>query len=411
MAAGLDRRQYRLYVRPDVWWNAVDGMKAGVHFEGDYLRSLYQLDGTVWYNTGLGQESRYKLSSGQGSYSPIDYTLNYTTPISRNMPKLQWQINSRYLDGLWYQKGGVNWLATDHSSVQLYGLWMWCDAVQDINYLIDPTEWNSTGSNINSSLNAVWQHRYDYMSGSGRLVVSARAPFTGGGTVPFNYSYLQAEETNRTYVDRLEIRTRLFARLGFGTNIPSESALYMAGASPEDMMDNKYTRSTGMLPTEWEGISRYDVNHFQDGGGLDLRGYAGYFAPDLHNGSYMAGYKGRSGVAANAEVDLENYMPLSPKFFRNWLHVNVYAFGDAGIMQLSSYSLPNYTVLQPTDVWGTFHMDAGIGSAFTIKSWGLFEKARPLTIRFDVPLVLNRPPFSNNNYFTLRYVVGVNRAF
>jgi aminopeptidase N len=39
-----DRKHYRLYVRPDLWWNAVDGVKAGVHFQGDYLFSLHKLD-------------------------------------------------------------------------------------------------------------------------------------------------------------------------------------------------------------------------------------------------------------------------------------------------------------------------------------------------------------------------------
>jgi aminopeptidase N len=43
---------------------------------------------------------------------------------------------------------------------------------------------------------------------------------------------------------------------------------------------------------------RYDVNHFQQGGGLNLRGYAGYYAPDERNGYMLEGYKSRSGAAA-----------------------------------------------------------------------------------------------------------------
>src|SRR5690606_35168688 len=35
-----DRRQYRLYARPDVWYNPVDGLKAGVHVAGNPLNTL-----------------------------------------------------------------------------------------------------------------------------------------------------------------------------------------------------------------------------------------------------------------------------------------------------------------------------------------------------------------------------------
>jgi aminopeptidase N len=125
----------------------------------------------------------------------------------------------------------------------------------------------------------------------------------------------------------------------------------------------------------------------------------------------MEGYKGRSGVSANLELGFENYMPWRPRFFRNWLHVGVYGFGDAGIMELSYFYLPNYYSMRPSTIWSSVHVDAGLGFAFTVKNWGIFEKARPLTIRLDLPVFLNRPPYGNDQYATLRYVVGVNRAF
>jgi hypothetical protein len=177
-------------------------------------------------------------------------------------------------------------------------------------------------------------------------------------------------------------------------------------------MENKYTRSVGFVPQEWRGISRYDVSNFQQGGGLNLRGYAGYFAPDERGGQVLAGYKGRSGAAGNMEIGFENYMPWRPKAFRNWLHANVYAFGDAGVMELSNFSLPDFTVTTPLSYqWSSVHVDAGVGLALTIKKWGVFEKAKPLTIRLDLPVFLNRPPYSNDQYAALRYVIGVNRAF
>ncbi len=408
----LNRRQYLLDVRPDLWWNAVDGIKAGIHFEGSYLQSLNNIDATVWWNTHLLQENTYLPFTGKGIYSrydPVNYTFNYSSAITRNMPKLQLQINSRYLDGLFYHRGGFNWLTNDNNTIQLYAQTLWRPGGTDFDYLTDPGDWSSFAGMPNSSLNASWTHHYNYFNGNGRYTFSLRTPMF---TNAFDYSYAQLESVNFNYLGKLEIRTRIYGRYGTGNHLPNESLLYMAGASPEEQMENKYTRSAGFIPTDWEGISRYDVNHFQQGGGLDLRGYSGYYSPDERNNVMLAGYKARSGASANVEIGFEKYMPWHPGFFRKWLHANVYAFGDAGVMELSNFTLPDYYTLTPSAYqWSNVHVDAGIGFAFTVKSWGVFEKAKPLTIRLDLPVFLNRTPYSNDQYATLRYVVGINRAF
>ena len=410
----FDRRKYRMYIRPDVWWNPIDGIKAGVHFEGDYINTLYKIDATVWWNTHGLQENAYQVYTGQNTYlnyAPVNYSFNYISPLTRNIPKVQLQLNSRYLDGLWYHRLGLNWLASESNTLQLYAQTMWRPTASDFDYLIDPADWSSVPGRKNNSLNLQWAHHYSYFNGAGRYTFSFRAPFLEKDELPFTYAYAQLESVNYNYIGRLEVRTRLFGRYGLGNQVPYESALYMAGASPEEEMENKYTRSIGFMPNDWQDISRYDVNHFQQGGGLNLRGYAGYFAPDERNGNLMEGYKGRSGASANVELGFERYMPWRPRLFRNWLHAGVYGFGDAGVMELSNYSLPNYYFIQPSTSWSSLHVDAGVGFAFTIKNWGVFEKAKPLTIRVDLPIFLNRPPYSNDQYATLRYVVGINRAF
>jgi hypothetical protein len=410
----LDRRQYRLDVRPDAWWNPIDGIKAGVHVEGDYLFSLYKIDATIWWNSHVLQQEKYEAYKGQSTYvhyAPVNYSVNYTSPITRNMPRLQLLINSRFLDGLWYHKGGFNWQINDNNSALIYAQGLWRPNVSAFNYLTDPADWSSRWSRPNTSLNFAWGHNYNYFTGNGRYTFSFRAPFLNGNNSPFNYSFAQLESVNNNYLGKMEIRTRVFGRYGMGTRLPYESLLYMAGASPEEEMENKYTRSVGFVPNDWQGISRYDVNHFQQGGGLNLRGYAGYYAPDERNGGMLEGYKGRSGAAANVELGLENYMPWHPRLLRNWLHANVYAFGDAGVMEMSYFSLSNYYNINPANKWSNVHVDAGVGFAFTIKNWGVFEKAKPLTLRVDLPLFLNRPPYSNDQFVTFRYVVGVNRAF
>lgn len=409
-----DRKHYRAFVRPDAWWNPIDGIKAGLHLEGDYLSTLYKVDASVWWNTHFLQEDAYKSFKGESYYArykPVNYSFNYNSPISRNWPKLQMQVNSRYLDGLWCNRGGFNWIMSDKNTIQLYGQMLWRGSVNDLAYLADPLEWSSTPGRKNNSINAAWTHHYEYFHGQGRYTVSARAPFLQKDALPFGYSWAQLESVNYGFIDRLEIRTRIFGRFGLGRQLPYESMLFMAGASPEELMENKYTRSIGFTPSDWRGTSLYDVNHMHQGGGLNLRGYAGYFAPDEYKNGLLTGYKGRSGASFNMEIGFDNYIQWRPRLTRNWLKVNLYAFGDAGIMELSQYSFTNFHNVIPTTTWGTLHADAGAGCAFTIKNWGVFEKAKPLTIRVDIPAFLNRPPYGNSQYWGLRYVVGVNRAF
>ena len=414
LAEQTDRRNYRLYVRPDIWWNPIDGIKAGVHFEGDYLFSLYKIDATIWWNTHALQKTDYESNSGDGiykNYAPLNYSVSYNSPLVKSVPKLQLQLNSRYLDGEYFHKGGLAWIFNDKNVFQAYGQSMWRRNLNDKNYLTDPADWSSTWETPNTSVNMAWIHNYNYATGAGRYVLSMRAPFLNGNGNSFNYSYAQLEAVNYNYLRKLEIRTRVFGRYGMGTRLPYESLLYMAGASPEEQMENKYTRSIGFLPTDWEGMSRYDVNHFQMGGGLNLRGFAGYYSPDERNGVMMEGYKARSGAAFNMEIGFENYIPYKPRLTRNWLHVSLYAFGDAGLAELSNYYTSSFQTIYPTNMWSNVHVDAGAGMAFTIKNWGVFEKARPLTIRVDFPVFINRPPYDNPQYATFRYVVGINRAF
>ncbi len=410
----MDRRQYRLYMRPDLWYNPVDGMKAGIHAEGNYMNTLHRLQTTVWFNTHVGQAYDYLSLTTEGYYDryvPVSYIFNYETPLFKHFPKLELQLNSRMLDGLHYHRGGLNWQAGVSNRLQLYAQTMWRPISYDLDYLIYPNEWSSIRGRPNASLNVAWQHGYRYMHGGGQLNMHLRTPmFNGNGNTAFNYSYIQLEAINTHYLHRLEVRTRLFGRYGAGNNIPQESALWLSGASPEELMDNKYTRSHGFIPDNWRSISRYETNHFQQGGGLNLRGYAGYFIADQRGNEIMIGYKGRSGAAVNAEIDFDEYIRLRPRFTR-WLHVDLYTFADAGVIELSRYQMPEYWNVSPAGIFSDVRMDAGLGAAFTIRDWGIFEKARPLTLRIDLPFFINRPPYGNPEYVQLRYVVGVNRTF
>jgi aminopeptidase N len=411
-----DRRHYRLYIRPDLWWNPIDGIKAGAHLEGNYLNTMHRLDATVWWNTHLLQDDRYKRSANDGWYSrymPFNFTLNYITPVSADHPDHEEQANIRVLDGLIYGRLGHNWRPNEKIFAQFYYQAMWRPLRYDLEYLIYPNEWSGFKKRPNNSLNLVLARYRKGFNSVSSGILAMRAPLlTGNERDAFNYGYIQFTGLHTTYIKRLELRTRIMGRIGMGTSIPYESALWLAGANPEELMENKYTRSKGFVAESWQGISRYETNHFQMGGGLNLRGYAGYFVADERGGELFIGYKGRSGAAANLELDLDNYIRVQPKFTKNWLHIDAYGFADGGVIELSKVNtINNYYNSTPVDMWSDFRMDAGLGLAFTIKQWGVFEKASPLTIRFDMPLFINRPPYANPQYVAFRYVVGINRSF
>lgn len=407
-----DWKHYRMYVRPDVWYNAVDGVKAGIHMEGAYLGSFLQLDGSAWVNTQLGRWDRYRHSDYRtGGQKWLNYTLNLSTPVSLKLPQVPVFLQTRFLDGLWYHKAGISWQINEHNQVSAWGQTFFRNRGYT-DYLLSPQEWSSDQDHKNTSLNIAYTHAYQYTRGAGYVLLSARAPFLSNS---FNYNYAELEAVNTHVWHRLLIRTRLFARYGTGKNIPSESALFLAGANPEEYMENKYTRSMAFVPSAWTGYSPYVTSHFQYGGGLNMRGYAGYYAFDKREGTEYTAYKGRSGAALNAEIDFTNYFRWQPALTRKWLSVNLYAFADAGVMELSQYTLTgnpdNYLLTTPAGKLSDVRVDAGLGAAVTIRKWGPFEKARPLTLRFDMPLFLSRPPYGAPQYWGARWLFGISRAF
>ncbi|MBS1628518.1 MAG: M1 family metallopeptidase [Bacteroidetes bacterium] len=413
----FDRRHYRAWWRPDLWWNALDGMKAGLHLEGDYLGLFRKINGSLWWNTHLLQEESYWRKTGERlykNYRPFSFSINLTTILLPRTPRLSGELSLRDLDGLQYLKAGLRYKTGNYSDVSFYLLGMRRRDAADLDYLLAPQEWSSTEHRQNSSLNLGYAARYSYRGYNGTISLNLRSPFlTGSSSEAFDYSFAELTATNSKNIGKLILHTRLYGRYGTGNNLPYESLLFTAGANQEALMEDKYTRSRGVVPNDanWQGYNRYEPTHFQQGGGLNLRGYSGYFMPDRRHAEELIGYKARSGAALNAELDLDGMIPFTPRFSRNWLHVDAYLFADAGVYELSRYLPGDFSIIAPTDRWSDLHLDAGPGLAFTIKRFGPFAQAHPLTLRVDVPLFLNRPAYNNPQYFALRYVLGINRTF
>ncbi len=395
-----NRRFYEIQWRPDVWYNAYDGIKAGLHAHGDYMGYKHKFSLSAWYNTSIlqGNPTHYELTGDESGYDLFSFNFSYETGIEKISKQSSVYLNLKWLDGLWGGTVGAKKDISHNNTVWLYFKSMYRPDSNSLNYLIYDRQW--LPERINNSLNIEWLRTYQYAHGGGSMNWGLRSSSLFSD---YNYAYLDLELKNNTNIHKLDLRTRFYGRYGTG-NSPLESALFLAGANPEEMMDNKYVRSKGFVPNR---ESRYDVfiKQFQYGGGLNVRGYAGYTAVDSNetDGVIYEVYRGNSGLALNGELEFDDYFNFKPKALRKYLKLDLYFFGDIGTMLYRK----NNNELE----FSAIRADAGIGSALTIKKFGILETPNPLTIRFDVPLFLNRPPFADPNFVQFRWVLSVQRAF
>ncbi len=396
-------KKYRIWMRPDLWYNSYDGFKLGYNIKGNYFNLKHKFDFTIWFNTHLAQDGAYHYPTADLKQAGwVSYMFSYSTPLNKVMKNTSFYFQSRWLDGYeMYKFGIVNTLPKGFSlDINLKAFTrpksVWSD------YLINQTEWNTywDGPNkINASLNVSATYTYNVPNESGYVTAHLRSAAEGTGS----YNYLEIIHVDRQAFWKFDMRTRIYGRIGMGGNLPSESALYAAGANEEDMMDNKYMRSAGFAPQQWSGYGA-DVNHLQYGGGLDLRGYAGYAMTETDKyGQTVYAYKGASGFAVNGELDFNRIVPVKNQKLKDLFALNTYLFGDLGAIA--------YTNSQNQQELSHVRLDAGVGVAWTIKKWGFLQDIKPLTFRFDVPFAISSTPYGDQQYVKFRWVLGISRAF
>ncbi len=393
--------RYELFARPDIWYNGYDGIKAGLSANGNYMNYKHIFDAAVWFNTGIGQNNLPADGVSKNSYDNVSFRFNYRTSTDKFMKGSSFYAGAKAIDGLnAYNIGFDRKDASGKNRVYMNFKSMYRKGLNDLTYLLLPDEW--LPSQLNNTINIGIEHNYNYAAGAGIINLGMRSSAL---LSDYDYQLINLTSVNRTRLGKLILDTRVIGQYGTGTNWASESSLFLAGGNPEDMMDNKYTRSQGFFSPEMAKIGA-TPNNFQYGGGLNLRGYSGYLAPQLQSdGSTVNTYKGQTGAAVNAELEFDGIVKIRKQ---NWLtrtfKLCTYLFGDAGVI---NYNAVTDNVLKMTDV----RVDAGLGIALTIKKFGVLQTVNPLTIRFDMPFFLNKIPPSDKGFVQYRFVIGINRAF
>lgn len=405
-----DRSAYEAFVRPDLWWNGYDGFKAGFHVNGNYMRYKHRVQLSAWVNTGIAQHlpptnSAAAVDSIPGNtdadFDKLSFNFRYANGTERVLRGSSVFVHARMLDGLNRFGGGFEWqLPGGRTEAKAEALYFWRADSTDLTYLIHAQQWELNA--LNATVNLSLRHRYNKGGTSGNVLLESRSAAPGAAN---GYAWLRLTAINSNRKGPLELRTRFIAQYGSGAT-PRESALYLASASPEEMMENKYVRSVGFVPYDWTGFGS-SVNNFQQGGGLGLRGYAGYLAPETDSdGNQVLTYAGNTGAAINAELDLDGLVRFKPGKLGQTLHLDAYLFGDVGSM--------GYRRMDGAGTVQEFaepRADAGAGFALTIKRWGPLTDIKPLTIRFDMPLLLSALPATETEHFAFRYIVAIGRNF
>ncbi|HQW06069.1 MAG TPA: M1 family metallopeptidase [Flavobacteriales bacterium] len=405
-----DRRAYQAFVRPDLWWNGFDGTKVGVHLNSSYMKYKHRIHFTGWLNTGMGQYLPPNNPSTQNdsipgnkdtSYDPFSFNFRYENGTEKILKGSSVFVHARMLDGLQRYGGGWHWdLPNNKTEAEVELHYFLRRDSADLTYLLYPNEWEL--DRLNGAMDLRVRHKYSYGRSRGDVRIELRSSAVGSAS---HYAQLRITAVNTNELGKLQLRTRAFGQYGTGST-PRESALFLAGASPEEMMEDKYVRSVGFVPYDWLGYGA-GVQPFQQGGGLGLRGYAGYLAPDLDaDGALIVNYRSNTGISASGELDLDGLVRFKPGKFGDYVHLDVYLFGDVGMM--------GYRTISATGEQLHFaepRADAGFGSAVTIKKWGPLVDLKPLTIRFDMPLLLSALPATEQDNLAFRYVVGIGRTF
>jgi len=374
-------RTYRFGWRPDLWYNALDGIKAGLHVNGDYYKTMHQFKAWLWYNTGV---TAHDIDDSTANLrEQLSYRVDYSNKIN---PNLRYSLSSRWISG--YEKHGIEFTGFVGSDRLTGG--MYAANRREGAYLLQRQFVNDGWDN---SLYLKYAHGYKYFAGRGTIELYAG---NSSAFSDYRYSELSMTVTNSSQIAGMQFRTRAYAVYMDGSDYAPESLVLLSGANNRELMDNKYTRAAGWFPEDWTTYSS-DFNHFHHGGGLNIRGFSGYIASNTDESDTFAIFAGTRGASVNAELSASRWMNKTTGKLSRYVNIDPYLFCDAGILG------------NDNDQYSDLRLNAGFGTAFTLRS-RRYNKTRPLIIRIDLPLFLNRVP-EDQEYLGFRYLVGVNRAF
>ncbi|MFQ3576906.1 MAG: M1 family aminopeptidase, partial [Cytophagales bacterium] len=383
--------------RPDVWYNGVDGVQLGMVLKGEYFRNIYEYEISAWGNTGLGkrneqlsilQERLFIENNNMDARNVMSYDLRFKKKMNRlgrftHAKVVSWMNAGVHFNQLGFEK---RFQTQDNRNPNYYLLTFDANSIYrfDRRYALYP--YNHSFNQFNNFSELSFTRFYAHHSlGRGQMQGKLRTPFWGSG---FNYSFFQLEEKHFYGYKKLDFSIRFMGRYGIASGMmPMESALYLSGGNPEEMLQNKYYRAMG--------IAEYDINYqggiYHFSGGLNVRGF--------DNGLNLSG-SGLSGMATNIELEFDKIFNVRARKWSSPFHFDFYGFADIGSL-----------AWQPsgTEIVGMLPAVAstGLGSVLTINFRPY--NIKPLKIRTDFPLLVSHS--SSGNIWQPMFLLGFDKLF
>ncbi len=344
--------------RPDLWYQAEDGVQAGVAFDASTVRWEHGLHGVA----GIGArtprahadlEARYRslAADPRGILRARGYDMDGRRGFRLTLSKA---LGSKI------ERGFRSTLTTGVDADKLY----------DRDVPRRPAEWSDEAyANLEGSLSSLRNFHRVRWTGSVRLRADLLSERVSYGSI------YAATTADVSVIRKVPLLLRVAAGHVQGTAIPPEERFYLAGAGPRGEWASRWFRSRGTIPTRWTAAL---------GGDGNVRAFA-----DVRP-------SGRTLLAANVESRsgrlIPAWVPLLGKLRVPVLEPRASLFADVGKVTEGALVL--------RDLAGDF----GVG----IRTKPLFRNH--LVLRTDLPFY-RTPPEPGEKPWRPRAVVSVGEAF
>lgn len=376
---GADNR-YEFNFAPDLWFNSVDGIRAGLRLRGERAGSFksgpHRLDAGVWLGTFFPEY-------------PVSYYVSFTEPIpsisgfnSEGNIRLQSAIRTGYHShSISFNK---RWQpGFDEKNYRELSLSLRGEKRFEDEYLHYPGIWQNDWLYIAGLdfvlANANGWGRYRFRSSASANVAGPAASF-----ISSRLEFEQWVPLGKAFA----LRARLFAGLASNHTVPEY--LFSHSFKPYHAWDELgTTRARGTIPSAWvrEGLIHVE-------GGANLRGYTNQ---DIEMLNHEKAPLFTSMGAFNAELQYPNPVNrwLESIPFAGLLNFRTYWFFDTGT---------SFGVSDRED--NRLLADAGPGFMLNLNIPDYLGKSRGFAIRYEIPLWLSHPA-DGDNPFEFRSLIGI----
>ncbi len=387
-------QEYKYYdssLRPDIWYNGIDGVRLGIVFEGREVLDINDdqlINAGIWFHTinenqTLSYYASYAKIIDAASILDSFADINLTSFSRAGLTRHQVAISKRYVD-----------LFKD-DNVFSFSVGLRTEEFFEEDYLYEPVMWETLRNDI-VSLNMQLSRVYDVS----RLRIElnlAHNIYDNSGSRPFSTGNIELNHSYR--LGYFELRNRIY--VGVGTSgLPVQYSFPLANAPTENWINSPFFRANGTIPSQW-----LDKGNIQYSGGAGLRGYNehDYFLI-RNNNSFSYQRVGALNTELSFINPIDNWLN-SIQYIGDLVKFDSYLFTDVGSL---SNSVRNREVLSTSStevILDDVVANAGLGFLLDVNIPDWLGNRRGFIIRYEVPFWLSYPLTGEDN-FKFRQVVG-----